>query len=247
MPGPHPTWTTEFCEPGYPAKFVASSPRRRYFQYHCFSPRSADDGLAGHPTWPLHLYGAMNTFVDYPRIHNRLLPWWATQNEGVSGWLYFEVSEWRFDSGPTYPAPEPYENHSHPMATLPAFVRQPNDGYIDEKVPGGDLGSRLTFNVNKYYSNVYGGGTTAGDGVFLYPGRDGPVSGARFETWRDGSEDAELFMKLPLAPRQQLVRRLVRSIGEWQDDPLLLERTRREAAEAVMAMHSLKTDDGAGG
>jgi hypothetical protein len=233
----------EFCEPGFPAIWAASSPRRRYFQYHCFSPRSPDDQLAGNPTWPLGMYGAMNTFVDYPRIHNRLLPWWATSNDGVSGWLYFEVSEWRFDSGPKYPASKPYENHTHPMPMLPSFVRQPNDGFVEERVPGGESASRLTFNVNKYYANVYGGGTTAGDGVFIYPGRNGPVSGARLETWRDGSEDAELFMRLPLLQRQQLVHRLVRSIGEWEDDPLLLERVRREAAQAVLSHASIKTDD----
>ena len=61
------------------------------------------------------------------------------------------------------------------------------------------------------------------------------MSGTRLETWRDGTEDAELFMRLPLSKRQQLVHRLVRSIGEWENDPVLLERVRREAAEAVLA------------
>ena len=92
--------------------------------------------------------------------------------------------------------------------------------------------------MNKYYANVYGGGTTAGDGVFLYPGRSGPLSGARLETWRDGSEDAEIFMRLPLQQRQALVWRLVRSIGEWRDEPALLEHIRREAAHAVMAANA---------
>ena len=180
----------------------------------------------------------MNTFVDYPRIHNRLLPWWATSNEGVTGWLYFEISEWRFDSGPpsSLPPPKLYENHTHPMVMLPSFVRQPNDGFVEERVHGSS--ARLTFNVNKYYSNVYGGGTTAGDGVFIYPGRAGPISGTRLETWRDGSEDAEIFMRLPLLQRQQLVHRLVRSIGEWEADPILLERVRREAAAQLLLLRA---------
>ena len=237
VPGQH----GEFCEAGFPATWAASAPRRRYFQYHCFSPRSARDGAAGHPTWPDRMYGAMNSFVDFPRIHNRMLPWWATANDGVSGWLYFEVSEWRFDTGSHYPAPTPYgpTNLTRPMVELPSFVRQPNDGFVEERAPGTDAhGSRLSFNVNKYYANVYGGGTTAGDGVFLYPGRSGPLSGARLETWRDGSEDAEIFMRLPLQQRQALVWRLVRSIGEWWDDPALLEHIRREAAHAVMAANA---------
>ena len=231
MPGQH----GEYCDAGFPVKWAASAPKRRYFQYHCFSPRSPVDSLAGNPaTWPMKLYGAMNTFVDFPRIHNRLLPWWATSNAGVSGWLYFEVSEWKFDAGPTYPAPLPYENHTHAPPVLPPFVRQPNDGFVEERV-GNAGSSRLTFNVNKYYANVYGGGTTAGDGVFLYPGRDGPVSGARLETWRDGTEDAEIFLRLSLQKRQELVHRLVQSIGQWQTDFALLEAVRREAAAAVMA------------
>jgi hypothetical protein len=36
------------------------------------------------------------------------------------------------------------------MAVLPSFVRQPNDGFVEERVPGGEAGVRLSFNVNKY-------------------------------------------------------------------------------------------------
>ena len=66
-------------------------------------------------------------------------------------------------------------------------------------------GARLSFNVNKFYANVYGGGSTAGDGIFVYPGKEGPIVGARLETWRDGSEDFELFARLPIEHRQRLV------------------------------------------
>ena len=58
---------------------------------------------------------------------------------------------------------------------------------VDERTKGGF--SRLHFNANKFYGNVYGGGTTAGDGVFVYPESYGPLTGTRAETWRDGSED----------------------------------------------------------
>jgi hypothetical protein len=70
----------------------------------------------------------------------------------------------------------------------------------------------------------------------MNPGRNGPVSGGRLENWRDGSEDAELFMQLPLATRQGLIRRVVKKIGEWWDDAELLEKVRREAAKAVMEL-----------
>jgi hypothetical protein len=229
----------QYCEPNFPKQWEASAPgRRKYFFYHCFSPRSPDDG--NNPWEPK--YGAMNTFVNYPFSNSRLMPWWAAANEGVSGWLYFEVSEWKFDTGPSYPHPEPYHNHSMAMPWLPPFVRQPNDGFIEERVGGHQSetawtgGSRLTFNVNKYYSNVYGGGTTAGDGVFVYPGRDGPVAGARMENWRDGSEDIEIFARLPASSRLLFIHRLVRSIGEWEINATLLEQTRREAAEELVRL-----------
>jgi hypothetical protein len=204
----------EFCTPGFPALWAASRPSRRYFFYHCFSPRGPNDPAPPH-------YGAMNTYVDYPRIHNRLMPWWASINAGVSGWLYFEVSEWKFDTAP------------NSRVVLPPEVSQPNDGFADERIEGGL--SRLHFNVNKFYGNIYGGGTTAGDGVFIYPGKQGPLSGTRAETWRDGSEDYELFVQLPTSRRSELVRRLVAGKTDWRDDPELMERTRREAAAHLMA------------
>jgi hypothetical protein len=45
----------------------------------------------------------------------------------------------RFDSGPTFPAPIPYPpkphgNHTHPAPILPPYIRQPNDGFIEERV-----------------------------------------------------------------------------------------------------------------
>ena len=124
-------------------------------------------------------------------------------------------------------------------------MSQPNDGFADERIEGGF--SRLHFNVNKYYGNIYGGGTTAGDGVFIYPGKRGPLSGTRAETWRDGSEDYELLARLPPAQRSELVRRLVAGKTDWRDDPALLERTRRKAAAQLMAAEARvpprKTDD----
>ena len=152
------------------------------------------------------------------------MPWWAAANEGVSGWLYFEVSEWRYATDPS------------PHVVLPPEVPQPNLGFADVRLNGS---SRVRFNVNKYYGNVYGGGTIAGDGIFLYPGQEGPLSSARLETWRDGSEDYELFARLSPTERLPLIRRLVRSIAGWDDDATLLEQVRREAAAALLAVAAL--------
>jgi hypothetical protein len=217
----------EFCEVGFPIKWVEAAPNtRQYWFYHCFSPRGAHDNIS--PSAPQ--YGAMNTFVDYPRIHNRLLPWWASVNEGVTGWLYFEVSEWRFDT------------NANPRVVLPPEVQQPNTGFADDRLDG--KSARVSFNVNKFYANIYGGGTTAGDGIFLYPGKEGPLMGARLETWRDGSEDYEMFAQLPSALRRQLVHQLVSGLASWTDDAELLERTRRQAAAILERKHA---GEGAGG
>lgn len=80
-----------------------------------------------------------------------------------------------------------------------------------------------------------GGGSTAGDGVFIYPGSEGPLASARSETWRDGSEDFELFARLPMDKRRLLVQQAVAGMTQWQDDPLLLERLRRQAASMILA------------
>ena len=157
-------------------------------------------------------------------------------------------------SGPTYHPPKPYENHTGIMPALPSFMPQPNTGFIEARVPlGHAMGddnadpnlvnqvttgtARLTFNVNKYYG-VYGGGSTAGDGVFVYPGQSGPVSGARLEMWRDGSEDLELLAQLSVPDRQRLVYQVVRNIGEWSTDADVLENVRRQAAQLLMEAKS---------
>ena len=78
-------------------------------------------------------------------------------------------------------------------------------------------------------------GTTGGDLDKEEDGKRGPLSGTRAETWRDGSEDYELFARLPPSQRSELVRRLVAGKTLWRDDPMLMERTRREAAAHLMA------------
>ena len=67
-----------------------------------------------------------------------------------------------------------------------------------------------------------------GDGYYMYPGPDGPISSSRLESIRDALEDMELFRMLPAAVRRAAVSRLVRSPTDHDDDPLLLEKVRRE-------------------
>ncbi len=75
-----------------------------------------------------------------------------------------------------------------------------------------------------------------GDGSLLYPGKrvgvEGPVSSIRLEMIRDGLED---FDYLTLADTflgkkttQDFVARIATGLTKWQQDPLVLEKARRE-------------------
>ncbi len=75
-----------------------------------------------------------------------------------------------------------------------------------------------------------------GDTHVVYPGADGPWSGARFEATRQGVEDYEL---LALVKRRDparataLTQRLVRAFDDYTVDVKLYRRTRRELLESA--------------
>jgi len=88
-----------------------------------------------------------------------------------------------------------------------------------------------------------------GDGNFIYPGKDGPLSCTRLENLTDGIEDWELFAQLREESRlasegggdgivSGLTSRLVRSSTDRTPDPELLEATRREAAKRLVELRS---------
>ena len=66
-----------------------------------------------------------------------------------------------------------------------------------------------------------------GDGYYMYPGPDGPISTSRFEEIRDALEDMELFRMVPESVRNAAVDTLVRGPTDHDDDPVALEKTRR--------------------
>lgn len=80
-----------------------------------------------------------------------------------------------------------------------------------------------------------------GDGSLLYPGKkvgvDGPVSSQRLEVIRDGLED---FDYLTLADQRlgpgagaAWAAKIGRSLTDWERDPAVLERVRRELGDAL--------------
>ena len=81
----------------------------------------------------------------------------------------------------------------------------------------------------------------AGDGSLFYPGTkvgvDGPVSSQRLEIIRDGIEDFDYLtlagQRLGPEATREYVARLVRSLTDYEQDPLRLEAVRRELGAAL--------------
>ena len=87
-----------------------------------------------------------------------------------------------------------------------------------------------------------------GDGVFIYPGKRGPLPSIRLENLRDGFEDAALLRRLPKDQRHALVSQAISFRTGWPGsgpalgvnisaavaaNPMALEALRRRAAEAA--------------
>jgi hypothetical protein len=82
-----------------------------------------------------------------------------------------------------------------------------------------------------------------GDGSLFYPGKqvgvDGPVSSQRLEMIRDGLEDFEYLTLadawLGKKVAQDFVASIARSMTDWERDPLVLEKVRRELGDLLDA------------
>ena len=83
-----------------------------------------------------------------------------------------------------------------------------------------------------------------GDGTLVYPTASGPVASLRLANIRAGIEDWELFQRLGytadmVSHAADLIRMTVVNDTSRKEDPLLLERLRREAARRVIAASGL--------
>ena len=89
-------------------------------------------------------------------------------------------------------------------------------------------------------------GLAAGEGSFTYPGEDGPIATLRIKAIRDGIEDVELFRKAGvviggggfLNAHHDLITQLATNFTDYKEDPVLLERLRREAARRLVARYT---------
>ena len=80
-------------------------------------------------------------------------------------------------------------------------------------------------------------GNANGDGSYIYPGAQGPISSVRFEALRDGLEDWELLDTLQQlqgdAPPMDLIRSVIRSPADRTRDAAPVEAARAEAVRRI--------------
>jgi len=78
----------------------------------------------------------------------------------------------------------------------------------------------------------------AGDSHVVYPGRDGPLSGLRFEAHRIGMEDAELLILLKerdAAAAEEIMDRLFRAFDDYETDTAAYRRAKRKLLLSLLS------------
>jgi len=74
-----------------------------------------------------------------------------------------------------------------------------------------------------------------GDGYYLYPGVNGPVPTCRLSNIRDGLEDLSLLRMIDdTNSMNQYIYQIVTGPTQYDLNPVLLEKIRREVAQQVM-------------
>ena len=153
----------------------------------------------------------LNTFIERPWVQARLLYWFASlPSVRADGWLYYATTIWR---------PFPGTKHHR--------LRRVDSGTPKTDFPPANY-------IWSPRTDIFANG----DGQFVYPGANGPVSTSRLEHIRSASQDARLFS---LARQQGMpedvlgayLKQLVRSPTDHTDDPALLENVRRSIASEV--------------
>ena len=97
----------------------------------------------------------------------------------------------------------------------------------------------LHWGLNFWTKDLADMGFAPGDNWIVYPGSDGPRSCLRWEAFRDGLEDFELFRMLAKKDPKQaeaLMKEAVRGATDYETDPARLEAVRRKV------IHTLSDD-----
>lgn len=157
---------------------------QKLFWYHSIEPRGSS---------------YLNTFIERPWIHARLLYWLAAQHD-VDGWLYYSTNKWKTLHYP--------KTHHLPIRRLSESPRTDFD-------PANYIWADKTLFAN-------------GDGQIVYPGENAPIASARLELLRDANEDVFLLRqakKVKHSDSMELMQRLVRSPTDY----LIIPTHRRNA------------------
>ena len=99
-----------------------------------------------------------------------------------------------------------------------------------------DLPGYLHWGLNFWTPELKDVGFAPGDNWIVYPGSDGPRSSLRWEAFRDGLEDYELFQMLAARrpeEARQLMAAAVRNATDYETDPARLEAVRRGVVQAL--------------
>jgi hypothetical protein len=178
---------------------------RKYFWYWCAEPSA--QFLGAQPTaW-------LNTWVERPSIQGRIMMWLAALHD-IDGILYWATNYWARNC-------DVHQRPCEPMRRINQTM------YTD-------------YNPTTWPAPW---GLAAGEGSFTYPGEDGPIATLRIKAIRDGIEDVELFRKAGvvvggggfLNAHHDLITQLVTNFTDYREDPVLLERLRREVARRLIA------------
>jgi hypothetical protein len=184
------------------------NPAKENWGYHCWGPHGLNQ-----QTWPGDDAGVfLNTFLDEPLIHSRLLRGWLPGVQNWDGWLYW-YTNWEFGNN-----------------------RLPHPAFIDDFGQNPGLANYTLARTawDPAVPTEYG---SFEDGNLIYPGKAGPVLSMRLANWRDGAEDHALLGMLrrrePLLA-QSLARRLVSNSTHHVGDYNVLQSARVEAAAALL-------------
>ena len=101
-----------------------------------------------------------------------------------------------------------------------------------------DATGYLHWGLNFWTKELADMGFAPGDNWIVYPGAEGPRSSLRWEAFRDGLEDFELFRMLAARDPEkarEIMAEAVRGATDYETDPARLEEVRRKVIRALSA------------
>ena len=178
--------------------------------------------------------------MQWPLIQGRLLFWLAALN-GVPGMLYWTTDLWAGTCMPidTTTSSSALLGESSVRAEADVGTSKATCRPLMREVDN-RTGKETMLTNWEYATDFCAANGQNGDGTLVYPTASGPVASLRLANIRAGIEDWELFQRLGyttdmVSHAGDLIRMTVVNDTSRQEDPMLLERLRREVARRVIA------------